>query len=262
MQIVQTYLIFLNSQQVKLAETLMIDPVRACEAALDNYVQRKFLELPTGERNLSADMAQYLLPANQRLQLEYYKNNCVAHFVPPAFTAAAILAKDAFQFSSVDLHDCYRYLQEFFKYEFAFDLNSNSERVVRKSIKSFIDDAILIPHPTLPDTYQITSAGFRKLKLFARFLLTYLESYWVVLQYYKQTPRSEASDKDRMKKIHAMGRSMLKQHELVLSESLSSINYENGISFFTTHGIKGSENAEQIDAYEQQIRSFMNMIRQ
>jgi hypothetical protein len=48
----------------------------------------------------------------------------------------------------------------------------------------------------------------------------------------------------------------------VLSESLSSINYENGISFFTTHGIKGSENTEQIEIYEQQIRNFMTMIRQ
>jgi glycerol-3-phosphate O-acyltransferase len=198
MQVVQTYLAFLNSQKARLTDTLMFDPVRACEQALENYVQRKFLELPPGERHLSTDMAQFFLPSNQRLQLEYYKNNCVAGFVPAAFTAAAILARDAFQFSSVDLHDCYRYLQEFFKYEFAFDLSSNAERAVRKSIKSFIDDAILIPHPTLPDTYQITSAGFRKLKLFARFLLTYLESYWVVLHYYKQTPRSETSDKDKM----------------------------------------------------------------
>jgi glycerol-3-phosphate O-acyltransferase len=262
MQVVQTYLAYLNSQKARLTDTLMLDPVRACEQALENYVQRKFLELPPGERHLSTDMAQFFLPSHQRLQLEYYKNNCIAGFVPAAFTAAAILAKDAFQFSSVDLHDCYRYMQEFFKYEFAFDLSSSAERAVRKSIKSFIDDAILIPHPTLPDTYQITSAGFRKLKLFARFLLTYLESYWVVLQYYKQTPRSETSDKDKMKKLLSMGKSMLKQHELVLSESLSKINFENGISFFTSHGIKGAENAVQIEAYEQQIRSFMMMIRQ
>jgi glycerol-3-phosphate O-acyltransferase len=262
MQIVQTYLAFLNSQKAKLTDTLALDPTRACEQALENYVQRKFLELPAGERHLAAEMAQYMLPSNQRLQLEYYKNNCIAYFVPAAFTSTAILAKDAFQFSSVDLHDCYRYMQEFFKYEFAFDLNSVAERAVRKSIKSFIDDAILIPHPTLPDTYQITSVGFRKLKLFARFLLTYLESYWVVLHYYKQTPRSGASDKDRMKKIQSLGRSMLKRHELTLPESLSRINYENGISFFTSHGIKGAENTEQIEAYEQQMRGFMAMMRQ
>ncbi|RJQ81733.1 MAG: glycerol-3-phosphate acyltransferase [Desulfobacteraceae bacterium] len=262
MQIVQNYLAFLNSQHARLTDTLMVDPLRACEQALENYVQRKMIELPAGERHLPADMAQYLLPPGQRLKLEYYKNNCVAHFVPAAFTASAILAKDAFQFSSVDLHDCYRLLQDFFKYEFAFDQSSPPERLVRKSIKSFIDDAVLIPHPTLPDTYQITSAGFRKMKLFARFLLTYLESYWVVLHFFKETPRCETGVKDRIKKIQALGRSMLKQHELTLPESLSKINYDNGISFFTSHGVKGAENSEVIEDYEHKIRSFMNMIKQ
>lgn len=262
LQIVQNYLAFLVSQNAKLADTLTLDPVRACEQALDNYVQRKMLELPGGEKNMPADIAQYLLPNGKRLQLEYYKNNCIAPFVPAAFTASAILAKDAFQFSSVDLHDCYRFLQDFFKYEFAFDVDISAERLVRKSIKSFIDDAVLIPHPTLPDTYQITSAGFRKLKLFARFLLVYLESYWVVLQYFKQTPRSDAGTKDRMRRIQAMGRSMLKRHELALPESLSKINYDNGISYFTSHGVRGAENTDQIELYEQKIRHFMNTIRQ
>jgi len=181
--------------------------------------------------------------------------------VPAAFIAAAILEKDAFQFSSACLHDRYRYLQDLFKYEFAFDLAVPAERMARKNIKSFIDDAILIPHPTLPDTYQLTSVGFRKLKLFARFLLTYFESYWVVLQFFKQTPRAEAGGEDRMKKIQNLGRAMLKQHELALNESLSKINFENGISFFTSHGIRGSENVEKIEPYENDIRKFMQVIK-
>lgn len=262
MQIVQTYLAFLMSQDAKLTDTLIMDPERACEQALGNYVQRKIIELPSGERNLPAEMAQYLLPGGKRLQLEYYKNNCLACFVLASFTAAAILVKDAFQFSSVDLHACYLFLQDLFKYEFAFELELSAERLVRKSIKSFIDDAILIPHPTLPDTYQITSIGFRKLKLFGRFLLTYLESYWVVLYYFKQTPRSEAGGKDRMRKIQNMGRSMLKRRELILPESLSKINFDNGISFFTSHGVRGAENTEQIEDYEHKIRNLMNIIKQ
>jgi glycerol-3-phosphate O-acyltransferase len=262
MKIVQTYLALLISQNAKLTDTLVLDPERACEQALGNYVQRKMIELPSGEKNLPADMAQYLLPGGKRLPLEYYKNNCLACFVPAAFTASAILVKDAFQFSSVDLHACYRFLQDFFKYEFAYDLDLSAERLVRKSIKSFIDDAILIPHPTLPDTYQITSIGFRKLKLFSRFLLTYLESYWVVLHYFKQTPRSEAGGKDRMRKIQTMGRSMLKRRELILPESLSRINFDNGISFFTSHGVRGAENIEPIENYEHKIRNFLNIIKQ
>ena len=114
----------------------------------------------------------------------------------------------------------------------------------------------------MPDTYQITSAGYRKLKLFARFLLTYFESYWVVLNYFKQTPRKEAVAKDRMKRIQALGKTMLKEQEILLNESLSKINYENGINYFTSHGVRGAENAEQIDRYEQAIRNFTLLIKQ
>ena len=262
MQIAETYMAYLNSQNSKLADTLIVDPTRACEQALENYVQRKLIELPSGEKEMPPDMAQYVMPAGQRLQLEYYKNNCIAHFVSAAFTAVSILEMDAFQFSKSELHERYRFLQDFFKYEFAFNNEKSAEVIVRKTIKAFIDDAILIPHPTLPDTYQITSAGYRKLKLFARFLLTYFESYWVVLNYFKQTPRKEAVAKDRMKRIQALGKTMLKEQEILLNESLSKINYENGINYFTSHGVRGAENAEQIDRYEQAIRNFTLLIKQ
>ena len=62
---------------------------------------------------------------------------------------------------------------------------------MRKTIKAFIDDAMLMPHPTLPDTYNITSAGFRKLKLFASFLRTYFESYWIVLNVFMRTSQEK-----------------------------------------------------------------------
>jgi glycerol-3-phosphate O-acyltransferase len=262
MQIVETYMAFLLSQKAKLTDTLLLDPTRACEQALNNYIQRKIITPATRDKNQPIASAEYLLDANERLQLEYYKNNAIGYFVPAAFTALSILEMDAFQFSAINLHDRYRYLQNFFKYEFAYDNDVSAERLVRKSVKSFIDDAILIPHPTLPDTYQITSAGYRKLKLFARFLLTYFESYWVVLHYFKQTARADAVTKDRMKKIQSLGRTMLKQHELHLAESLSKINYENGISYFTSHGVRGSENEEKIEIYEQAIRNFMSLTKQ
>jgi glycerol-3-phosphate O-acyltransferase len=262
MQIIEAYMAYLNAQKAKLADTLILDPTRACEQALDNYVQRKFIELPSGEKEMPSEIAQYGLSAGKRLQLEYYKNNCIAYFVPAAFTAVSILEMDAFQFSKADLHERYRFLQNFFKYEFAFNNEKSAEVIVRKTIKAFIDDAILIPHPTLPDTYQITSAGYRKLKLFARFLLTYFESYWVVLNYFKQTPRKEAVAKDRIKRIQALGKNMLKEQEILLTESLSKINYENGINYFTSHGVKGAENTERIEMYIDAIRNFTQLIKQ
>ena len=261
-QIIDTYLYLLNLQQVKLTDTLLVDPQRACQQALENYVQRKVIEVPGDEKNMPADLIQYHLPPSRRLQLEYYKNNCIAFFIPAAFTALAILEKEAFQFSATDLHDRYCYFQEFFKYEFAFDVEKTTEIFVRKSIKFFIEDAMLAPHATLPDTYQITSAGLPKLKLFTAFLNTYFESYAVVLAYLKRTPRNSASAKERMKKIQALGKTMFKSEKISLPESLSTINYNNGLNFFSTHGVKGAENEAEIKDYESTIRRFRHLIKQ
>lgn len=259
-EIIQAYLHYLTAFGANFSDTVLMDHERASEQAMEGYLSRKIIELPGGEKGMPAEIAQYVIPSGKRLQLEYYKNNCVSHFVPAAFTAAAILEKDAFQFSATDIHARYYFLRDFFKYEFAFDLDKPVEFFVRKSIKAFIDDAVFIPHQTMPDTYQITSAGFRKLKLFAGFLKTYFESYLVVLLYFKQTTRKEAKGKDRMKKIQSLGKTMLKRQEIELTESLSKINFDNGINFFTTHKIKGSEDGEEIKAYEKVIRQFINIV--
>ncbi len=259
-QIIDTYIHLLFAQKARLTDTMTIDHQRACEQALESYLNRKLVELPDGEKNMPEELGQFLLPPKNRMQLEYYKNNCIACFVPAAITALTILEKDAFQFSAADLHDRYRFLQDFFKYEFAYDVNKEAETLVRKAIKAFIDDAMLMPHPNLPDTYQITSQGLRKLKYFARFLKTYFESYLVVLYFFKQTPRNKARGKDRTKKIQSIGSAMLKNQEIELTESLSKINFENGISFFTTHKVKGKEDTEALEANEKTIRNFLQLI--
>jgi len=53
---------------------------------------------------------------------------------------------------------------------------------------------------------------------------------------------------------------MLKRQEIELNESLSNINFENGISFFTTHRVKGSEDRDEIESYELIIRQFLGCL--
>jgi hypothetical protein len=50
---------------------------------------------------------------------------------------------------------------------------------------------------------------------------------------------------------------MLKNQEIELTESLSKINFQNGISFFTTQGVKGSEDGETIEQFEQTLRKYL-----
>ncbi len=260
MSIIDTYIKFLTTQNAKLADTLVLDQIHAIEHALDAYVQSKFIEPVSKDKEIPYSERDYIINIARRPSLEYYKNNFISFFIPAAFTGMAILEKDAFQFSAADLHSDYKFLQSFFKFEFAYDVDQTPEYYVRKTIKAFIDDAILMPHQTLPDTYNVTSAGLRKLKLFSIFLKTYFESYWIVLNFLQNNSQNSLKAKDRLKKIETNANRMYKRHEIDNPEALSKVSYKNAVEFFTSRGIKGSDDIEKIDFYKETIRKSLKTL--
>jgi len=257
--IIEIYMNYLFSQGATLADTLLMDYTHAIKYVFDIYVQRKFIEnIPRDNGQVFAE--QFTVNESKRPVLEYYKNNGISFFVPAAFTALSILEKDAFQFSVSDLQAGYSFLQEFFVHEFAFDADKSPDYFLQKNIGVFIDEAILMPHPSLPDTYNLTSAGFRKLKLFSVFMKTYFESYRIVLNFFTRYPKNYIETKDRMKKIQSMGNRMIKRGEVERQESLSLVNYRNAVDFFTAHGIKGSEDTEKIEIHTRKIQRYLNYL--
>ncbi len=260
LSIVDTYLHVLVSQKARLADTLANDQPHAIRHAFDTFIQRKFIERVSDDKNAPLEEAVFATVESRRTLLEYYKNNSIGYFVPAILVATAILERDAFQFTATDLHTHYTFSQDFFKYEFAFNIDRGNEYFVRKVIKTFIDDAILMPHQTLPDTYNLTSVGYRKVKLFADYLKPYFEAYWVVLNYFKRYPRNAMDSKERLKKIQAMGNRMYKRKEIERAEALNKINFNNGIEFFTTHKVKGSEDEAQLARYENLIQSHLQLL--
>lgn len=253
---IDTYLNYLLTHGAELAETLMLDADRAFEQTIDNYVQRKFIERVSLGKEEDKESIVYAVSENKRPNLEYYKNNCVAHFVPAAFTALTILEKDAFQFSATDLQQTYTFLQDFFKNEFAYDVDRPVEYYVRKNLKLFIDDAILMPHPSIPDFYNLTSMGFRKLKLYTGFLTPYFESYRVALEYFKTSKKKLVDIKNRLKKIESLGNKMYRNEEIERKEALSKVNYKNAVNFFISRGITGAGDTDQIEAYDEALQKF------
>ncbi|WP_319525140.1 1-acyl-sn-glycerol-3-phosphate acyltransferase [uncultured Desulfosarcina sp.] len=262
METANTYLTFAMSQNAKLADTFVLNADRAMDHAVDRYLARKLLEDASNAKGPPEDQTEYTVNAAKRSLLEFYKNNCISYFVPAAFTALAILEKDAFQFNAIDLHEQHQFFRDFFKYEFAFDMDRPSTHEVRKTIKAFIDDAILMPHPTIPDRYQITSSGYRKLKLFAAFVKPYFESYRVVLAFIRTNRKENLETKDKLKKIQTLGLQMVKNREIELVESVSKINYSNGLLFFANKGIQNQEDTGAISRYESLISHYLTALGQ
>ena len=258
---IEIYMTYLFLKNAKMADTLVLDQSGAFEKVFDHYTHRKFIEkiLKKDKQSQSSD-AIFEVNESKRPVLEYYKNNCICFFIPAAFTALAILEKDAFQFSTSDIVSSYTFLQEFFKNEFSYDIDKTPDYFVRKNIKLFIDDAILMPHATLPDTYNITSVGYRKLKLFSSFLKTYFESYFIVLNFFMYYPKEFINIKDRLKKVQSLGNRMYKRKEIERKEALSKINFQNAIDYFVSHKIKSSDDHEKIEFYTDTIKKYMDYI--
>ncbi len=260
---VDTYLTYLLAQDAYLADTFIIDRSKTFNQVLESFVQNKMIEKSTSEFSTSAIANPlFKISESKRPSLDYYKNNGIIAFIPAAYTALAILKADAFQFSSVDIHVSYKFLQELFENEFIFDPDQPVEYLVRKNLKAFIDDAIIMPHPTLPDTYNLTSVGYRKLNLFAAFLVPYFESYWIVLNFYiKYTKQSIFETKDYIKKIQSLGNRMYKRKEVERIEALSKVNYKNAVTFFTSHGLTEAEkDKDQIEFYSEVIQRYRRFL--
>jgi len=196
----------------------------------------------------------------KRPVLDYYKNNCIAFFVPAAFTALGILEKNAFQFTASDLHAPYSLLQNFFRFEFTYNADLSADFLVRKNLKAFINDAILMPHATLPDTYNLTSEGFKKLQGYGRFLKAYFESYQVVLQYLEKNPAKNGSSKESLKRIQSFGNRMYKNQAIELKEALSKANYKNAISLFKSNDKSGHDPDKQLKFFTQTIEYYREFL--
>jgi glycerol-3-phosphate O-acyltransferase len=260
---VDTYMTYILSQDVRLADTLILDRNNTFKQVLEAFAQSKMIEKSTSEFSKSAIANPlFKITESKRPGLDYYKNNGIISFIPAAFTALAILKTDAFQFSSVDIHVSYKFLQEFFENEFIFDPDQPVQYLVRKNLKAFIDDAIIMPHQSLPDTYNLTSAGYRKLNLYAAFLVPYFESYWIVLNFYmKYTKKSIFDTKDYIKKIQSLGNRMYRRKEVERKEALSKVNYKNAVTFFTSHGLTEAEkDKDQIEFYTEVIQKYRHFL--
>lgn len=257
---VETYLSYLQQQGVEVTGNLMEDPDEAIRQAVDYFNGKKHILKIYDGKELETNRNVYRLNPSRRVALDYYKNNAIAPFVPASFTALAILDKDAFQFSASDLHNGYQFLQDLLENEFPKDVERPEPFVVRKTIKAFIDDAILVPHRTLPDTYNLTSEGFRKLAAFAAFSRPFLEAYKIVLYYFKSYPKGYHDKKRRLKKVQSLGNRMFKRKKIELAEALSGITYTNAIDRFPSMGVRGSDNKQESENIGRAIDRYLKRV--
>ncbi len=255
---IRLYTAHLDAQDVWVADSLGENRERSFESVLESYVKRKFLEC-TSECKGNLDPATvFNLAEGQRPVLDYYKNNCIIHFISAAMTALAIKEMNRFQFQAGELLETYGFLSDLFDPEFAFSRSVTTEYMVRKDLKAFIDTNTIVPHESSPDTYEITPEGLRKLTLFSRFLKTYLESYLVALNAFESKKAHKLDTKGMVKRCQSLGKKMFKQNEIELPEALSDITFKNAVHLFKEKGVLNEESGEATHSfYKNSIQHYL-----
>lgn len=236
-----------------MTDALAVNSKAAVKHALEYYIHRRVIDPIQG----LGPQNRYNIPISKRNTLEFYKNNVIGHLVPAAFTALLILAADVFQFSSNHLHQGYNFLQEIFANEFIFDPDQTATYQIRKTVKAFIDDSILVPHPKLPDTYNITSPGYRKLQQFSGLLKPLFEAYGVALSYYTNFPPKIPEKKERIKAIRSLAHQMRKQNQIDRVEAISEIYLNQADTLFFQKGLHKQANIEYLNQYLVLFQSFL-----
>ena len=257
---ISMYMSYLNSQGIRLSETLSQNSGRALNSVIINYVRRKFIDINSDMDLEPTPKTIYKINSSKRPILGYYKNNCIDFFISATYSAISIIKLNNFQFKRTDLVGTYTTLMKMFDNEFTYDRETAVDYFIRKDIKAFINDGILIPHSTLPETYDITSQGYRKLNCFASFLRPYLESYLVALNFFKRYPEHEVDSKADVKKAQSIGRRMYKNHDIELPESLSEISYKNAISFFMGKGLNDPGYEDKLKHYLGIIQEYLSLV--
>jgi glycerol-3-phosphate O-acyltransferase len=102
--------------------------------------------------------------------------------------------------------------------------------------------------------------GLEKIKLFAAFTKTFLESYLIVLSYFERYAQQANNNKSRLKKLGAIGNRMCKYGEIDRKEAVSKITFNNAVDHFNKNGIKGKDDLEKIQPYKTAINNFLRLL--
>lgn len=191
------------------------------------------------ERNDQVDITEaggdefYNLSDEARLELAYYRNNIVHHFVPEALLA---MAMHRFRTAPIDmgaLMEETQFLSRLFKYEWIYEERAEFENVFFRTLERFQTagwvDFEVSDREAGAGEVDVQRPPPAELRFFRRMILSFLESYAIVAA--EMTERQEGEHArdtlveaalERGKKDHLRGR-------IIHYESLSKPTFKNAL---------------------------------
>ena len=233
MDVLELFYDYLSHREVNFAATL-VHRDKAVIDALDQFDQSGIISKigADEEEHDEIDEVVYSLEDDNRLKLEYYKNNILHFFIPIGFVAASLLSNHEDVIPLNRIIKDYRFFKRLFWNEFIFDDRKDDLDEVNDAL-SYLNNRGMITgfEQDGQALVEVKGRGRVNLMPFAGLIRNYMESYWVVIKSCLYLRKGAMQEKDWMKKIQRLAVKMYKKGEIRRAEALSQSNYQNAIQF-------------------------------
>lgn len=199
----------------------------------DNIVREIEFEYAEGtESHLSG---LYTLTEGERGRINFYKNMVIHHLLPVSFISLGVLSHESPKgISEKKLFETYLDIQDLLSKEFVYPAFMNdASRCFKKSLDHLKRIGIL---SVTKGTVKIRPDAHETLRLFARLLHDYYESYFVAVSTVIQAGKKKKTRKDLVTEIRGNGVRMYHLGTVRLMESLSLSSYNSALNYLIGKG--------------------------
>lgn len=224
---------YLSHRKVNFATTL-VHREKAVVDALNQFDQLDIISKMGEDEEEYDEMEEvvYSLEDDNRLKLEYYKNNILHFFIPIGFVAASLLSSNEDVVPLNRIVKDYQFFKRLFWHEFIFDDRKDDLDEVNDVLSYLNNNGMItgLEHDGQA-LVEVKGRGRMNLMPFAGLVRNYLESYWVVLRGCLYLKKEAMQEKDWMRKIQRLAVKMYKKGEIRRAEALSQSNYQSAMQF-------------------------------
>ncbi len=183
----------------------------------------------------------YSVVERKRLALDYYRNNLIHLFVPPAISMLAIesFTVDALPLDA--LSERIRMLSRLFKHEFQFRSERHFAEVLRRALDDLAGEGMIREE----DGFVVKVAEASQLRqMFKAILEHFVEAYWLTARTLPVLRDEPLNEKEFLAKGLQLGDRLFVRGDLLLQESVSRETIKNALKTFADRGLVESFKVE------------------
>ncbi len=179
----------------------------------------------------------FSLHDEHRLDLAFYRNTLIQHFVPESLLATAILKFDGPRIALDALREETRFLSRLFKYEWIYEERAEFENVFSRTLQDFLENQWLSTEDDEDGTtWIIVAEPSTELTYFRRIVLTFLEAYAIAMNSLDLLQEGRQDKKDLIDHMLQRGRKGYLRGDVIFHESLSKPTFLNALRLLEDWG--------------------------